>query len=301
MDEESQNVKHLKLERRRRQFEATSRYGRPGATRRKARDLNSNMELEIIRPTNSDFLVLTTEVDSAWALPLHDKHGLTGLRLEEFERYLAAFAVQEGTDREGRKVATFRVPGSAWVEGRDTAEKQRARYDRLQLAGRWSAFWSARQVGVPEASFVEYRIARVEEGEVLDRVPLGSQSALGSSHPPRAGCYCFFCERYRERDRSRRSDRMQKKAAARGQLSAAQRYRLSDRAGQIVEPGGREHNHTLGEEHTMDQHEMTPRWMHPQPLSRAASLESPGRALLQAALQHPANLDTTQQGDWVFA
>ena len=86
MDEESQNVKHLKLERRRRQFEATSRYGRPGATRRKARDLNSNMELEIIRPTNSDFLVLTTEVDSAWALPLHDKHGLTGLRLEEFER-----------------------------------------------------------------------------------------------------------------------------------------------------------------------------------------------------------------------
>ena len=55
------------------------------------------------------------------------------------------------------------------------------------------------------------------------------------------------------------------------------------------------------EEHTMDQHEMTPRWMHPQPLSRAASLESPGRALLQAALQHPANLDTTQQGDWVFA
>ena len=129
-DEFEGELKHSKVDRRRRQFEDKSRFGRVGATRKKVGNVDTQVELEIRRPNDEDFLILTTAVDAEWELPFHHAHGLTSEQIVEFESDLSSrYPADESTDSYGRRVTRFRVPGSTWAEGRDTAAKQKARRD----------------------------------------------------------------------------------------------------------------------------------------------------------------------------
>lgn len=145
-----EEAKHLKAEWRQKRFDHKKFYGSVGASfKQTCRHIRKPcIELEIERPCNDDYLSLVSEVDEAIAV-FSGWNDLTKAfvnfddeRLREFQEFLAdTFEVHESYNRCGQKLSSFFVPGIGWQESQNTAAKQKARFERLQLAvgGSWEA------------------------------------------------------------------------------------------------------------------------------------------------------------------
>lgn len=128
--------KHLKIDARRGRFEKRRHYGGGGTTFKQSFLYCENREmlLEIDRPENEDFLVMSTEVDELYDLPVNGPHGLATNQLEELLSHLSAESVSHDFfDKSGKQVTIFRLPAIGWKIGKASAAKQKARIDRLQL------------------------------------------------------------------------------------------------------------------------------------------------------------------------
>jgi len=130
------SLKHLKVDARRRRFDK-SHYGSAGATLRKAcpyfqRDIQ-DVDLDIRRPQNDEFLLMSTEVDEAYGIAVSRPHGLSRLDLLDFfEHLMEDYASHESVEN-GLRITVFRVPAVGWEPGLDTARRQKAHFDRLAL------------------------------------------------------------------------------------------------------------------------------------------------------------------------
>eukprot|EP00929_Paragymnodinium_shiwhaense_P048377 TRINITY_DN24469_c0_g1_i2.p1 TRINITY_DN24469_c0_g1~~TRINITY_DN24469_c0_g1_i2.p1 ORF type:complete len:469 (+),score=46.86 TRINITY_DN24469_c0_g1_i2:77-1483(+) len=139
MDDDT--LKHLKVHARSRRFEK-NHYGGSGATLRKAdrRSFDSQgFQLDITRPENEEFLMMSTAVDELYGIAVSRPHGLSQIELLDFFNDLMEEYPSQESVCHGMRVTAFRVPATGWEPGMKTAARQKARFDRLQLGvgGEW--------------------------------------------------------------------------------------------------------------------------------------------------------------------